>query len=447
MTTAAEESKRLEGEGLPPIPPHPSGPAFEPLLYVHVIVVCAVTGAILLLYLSVFSAGMSLLWDNDALASNGWTFPLVCLPFSLAVGLLVKCGRAPTAETESLTDSIAGDTSHIEWRRFPVSVAQALASLFSGAALGPEGGLGLLASQIAAWYGHVLRLPAGQRPRLIYASVASVYNGLLQNPLFGGVLGIELSETKEAGRTSLAANLVGGAVGYAVFEWVFHSVDAPAIAGLLGLAPPRDLGLDDALVIALLALLGIVLAAAAAVLFKVAERVFARFHDKIVRALAAGVVFSVAGVIAPVVMFSGEAQVKEVVDDPAGYGVALLLLMGLAKLALLAVGFKSGFLGGAIFPAIFALVCVGEAVGLVFPSAEPTVLVAGLMVGFMVVMFRTPFMVIMLTGFMLDATMDLTALIVLAVGVVLIVNPLLKRLVASRSAARATVGPGDDGDR
>ncbi len=447
MTAPAKKDERLEGEGPPPAPPRPAGPAFEPLLYLHVIVVCAVTGVILLLYLAVFSAGMSLLWDNDFVASNRWAFPLVCLPFSLVVGLLVKYAKAPTAETESLTDSLAGDTSHIEWRRFPVSVLTALASLFSGAALGPEAGLGLLASQIAAWYGHACRLSEEQRPRLIYASVASAYNGLLQNPLFGGVLGIELSETKEAGRTSLAANLVGGAVGYAVFEWVFHAVDAPSIAGLLGLAPPDDLGLDDALVIALLALLGIVLAAGAGVLFKVVERVFVRFHDQVVRALAAGVVFSVAGVIAPVVMFSGESQMKEVVDDPARYGAALLVIMGLAKLALLAVGFKSGFLGGAIFPTIFALVCVGEAVGLVLPSGEPAVVVAGLMVGLMVVMFRTPFMVILLTGFMLDATMDLMALIVMAVAVVLIVSPLLERLLAAKKTAGPAGATGGDGGR
>lgn len=441
MTTSAEEKERLEDEGPRSGPADHAGPAFEPLLYVHVIVVCAITGVVLLLYLWVFSAGLSLLWDNGLVASNRWAFPLVCLPFSLAVGLLVKYWKAPTAETESLTDSIAGDTSRIEWRRFPVSVAQALASLFSGAALGPEGGLGLLASQIAAWYAHVWRLPSGQRPRLTYASVASAYNGLLQNPLFSGVLGIELSKTKEAGRTSLAANLVGGAVGYAVFEWVFHSVDAPSIAGMLGLAPPDDLGLDDALLIALLALLGIVLAAVAAVLFKAAERVFARFHDQVVRALAAGVVFSVAGVVAPVVMFSGESEVKQIVDDPAGYGVGVLLLMGLAKLALLAVGFKSGFLGGAIFPTVFALVCVGEAADLVLSAADPIVLVAGLMVGFMVVMFRTPFMVILLTGFMLDAAMDLVALIVLAVAVVLIVEPLLQRLAASRRAGDGGSSP------
>jgi len=429
-----------EGTGGPGAAPshQPAGetrPVFEPLLYVHVIIVSALTGVVLLLYLVVFSAGLELLWENDVVASNRWAFPLVCLPFSLVVGLLVKHLHAPTAMTESLTDSIAGDTSRVDWRRFPVSVAQALASLFSGAPLGPEGGLGLLASQVASWYGHALRIPASRRTRLVYASVASAYNGLLQNPLFAGVLGTELAQTREAGLLSLAANLTGGAVGYAVFNWVFRSVDAPDMAGLLGLEPLEHVRLVDALLIVLMALLGVVLAAVAGLFFKLAEKGCARFKDEMARALVAGAVFSAAGVIAPILMFSGETQVRTLVDDPAHFGAGLLVVIALAKLALLAVGFRSGFLGGAIFPTVFALVAVALAVDLILPGAEPAVLVAGLMVGFMVVMFRTPFMVILLAGFMLEASMDLIALIVLAVAAVLIVSPLLDRLLASRTAS------------
>ncbi len=42
--------------------------------------------------------------------------------------------------------------------------------------------------------------------------------------------------------------------------------------------------------------------------------------------------------------------------------------MAMGKLALLAVAFKSGFLGGPTFPAIFASVCVALAVSLALPD-------------------------------------------------------------------------------
>ena len=214
----------------------------------------------------------------------------------------------------------------------------------------------------------------------------------------------------------------------------------PSLAGILGLEPVEQIRLVDPLLIVLMALIGVVLAVVAGVFFKVAEKAFDRIKDEVARALVAGMIFSIAGVIAPVVMFSGESQMQSLVDDPAHYGVGLLLLMALLKLALLAVGFRSGFLGGAIFPTIFALVAVGLAFDLALPEAEPTILIAGLMVGFMVVMFRTPFMVILLVAFMLEANTDLLALIVLALAVVLIVNPLLQRLIASRRARTPAAG-------
>lgn len=410
---------------------------FQPFLYLHVLLVSAITGFVLLVWLTLFYSGLKLLWENDFVESNSWIFPVICLPFSLIVGLLVKYVRAPTAMTESMTDSLAGDTSHIEWRRFPVSVAQSLASLFSGAAIGPEGALGLLASQIAAWYNRVLKVPSDRQPKLVYASVASAYNGLLQNPLFSGVLAIELSETKETGRTSLPANLIGGAVGYAIFRVVGSLVDAPSLAGMLGLQPVQHIGLADPFLIILMALVGIGLAAIAGVIFKIAAKAFGRVRNEVVRALAAGVIFSIVGWLAPVLMFSGESQVLDLVKDPASYGVALLLLIGVAKLALLAVGFRSGFLGGAIFPSIFAMVSVALAVDLLIPGAEQAILVAGVMAGFMVVTFRTPFMVILLIAYLLEANFDMLTLIVLAVAVALIVSPLLQLLMTRRAAAQA----------
>ena len=137
--------------------------------------------------------------------------------------------------------------------------------------------------------------------------------------------------------------------------------------------------------------------------------------------------------LAPVVMFSGETQVQTVIKGAAGYGVALLLLMAIAKLALLSVGFKSGFLGGPTFPLIFASTSVALALNLVFPSMPVAILVAGIMTGAVYALFRTPLMVVLLTAFMLDAGTTLTALIVLAVSTVMIAVPR-----AQRTHGRAT---------
>ena len=135
-------------------------------------------------------------------------------------------------------------------------------------------------------------------------------------------------------------------------------------------------------------------------------------------------------------MFSGETQVKTVIDGAAGYGIALLLVMAVGKLALLSVGFKSGFLGGPTFPLIFASTSVALALNLAFPGVPVAIFVAGIMTGAVYVLFRTPLMVVLLTGFMLDAGPTMVALIVLAIATVMIVTPPLQKLMAARQAGK-----------
>jgi H+/Cl- antiporter ClcA len=412
-------------------------------IYLHVVAVSLIGGFGVLAWFVVYQALNKLIWENGFVTAHAWMFPLICLPFSLLVGLLVKYAKAPSNLDGSILDSLTGDVTRLKWKDLPATVAQSLASLFSGAVLGPEGAIGNIASKVAAMYCDLFRIPAGQRPKLIFGSVASGYNGLLENPVFAAVLGAEVAETKQKGLATLPASLIGGGVGYAVFLLLHET----GFVNFLHLPPVSSYRLLDAVVMVPLALLGLVLALLTALFMKASERVFARLKERIVlRALVAGVVFSVVGVLAPVVMFSGETQVHTVIDGAAGYGIAVLLVMAVGKLALLAVGFKSGFLGGPTFPLIFASTSVALALNLVFPGMPVTILVAGVMSGAVYALFRTPLMVVLLTAFMLAADATLIALIVLAVATVMIVLPLVQRRVSARQSTRSTSSAGAAAD-
>ena len=64
-------------------------------------------------------------------------------------------------------------------------------------------------------------------------------------------------------------------------------------------------------------LLGLILALVTGGLFRAAAAIFGRFEGREVeRALLAGLVFSAVGVVAPIVLFSGESQIRTVVADP-----------------------------------------------------------------------------------------------------------------------------------
>ena len=406
--------------------------------YVHVVIVAVIGAVSVLAWLTVYTAVTELLWQNDFVTANPWMFPVICLPFSLLVGLLVKYRNAPTNLGKSMLASLAGDVTRIDWRSLPINAVMAWVSLFSGAVLGPEGGIGGIASKIAALYGEKVAIPVEHRSRLVFSTVASAYNGLVANPLFTGVLGSELIADPEAKTRNLPATLIGGSIGYLVF----FAAGTSGLDNYLHLSPAQAYEPVDVVLVVLFGLLGLGLALLAGGLFRASAAVFGRFEGREVeRALIAGVVFSVVGVFAPILLFSGETQIQEVVADAAGYGALTLLAMAVVKLALLAVAFKSGFLGGPTFPAIFASVCVALAISQLLPGVNVNVIIGGIMAGFLVVLFKAPFMVILLTAVMLQATPELTALIVLAVAAVMIVLPYVMAAVASRQAARgATPG-------
>lgn len=399
--------------------------------YVHVVIVALIGAIAVLAWLLVFEAANKLLWENEFVLANPWMFPVICLPFSLLVGLLVKYRHAPTTLDESLLDSLAGDVTKIDWRALPVNVVMAWASLLSGAVLGPEGGIGGIGSKIAVLYAEKVGIPVEHRSRLVFSTLASAYNGLVANPLLTGVLGTELIADPVKRSLNLPANLIGGAIGY----FVFFAVGNTGLQDYLDLPPTRAYAPIDLLLVVGFGLIGLVLAVISGALFRVAAALFGRLVGREVeRALAAGVVFSIVGVFAPILLFSGETQIQAVAADPAKYGPAVLVAMAVVKLALLAVAFKSGFLGGPTFPAIFASVCVALAISLLAPSVPVDVVIGGITAGFLVVLFKAPLVAILLTSVMLEAGPELIGLILLAVAAVLVVMPYVTAALASRQA-------------
>jgi len=446
MTAVSEEAAPQPTAAAPDAPgqgataiPGAAADAYPWGLYLHVVVVSVIGGFGVLLWFVLYEWLNKLIWDGSYVTGHAWMFPVICLPFSLLVGLLVKYAKAPSNLDGSILDSLTGDVSHLKWKDLPATVATSLASLFSGAVLGPEGAIGNIASKVAALYCDLFRIPADRRPKLVFASVASGYNGLLENPVFAAVLGTEVAETKQQGLSTLPAALIGGGVGYAIFLLLHET----GFVNFLHLPPVQHYTVWDGFLMVPLALLGLGLALLTAVFMRVSAGLFGRLKDRVVlRALAAGVIFSVVGLFAPVVMFSGETQSKTVISGAAGYGIALLLVMAVGKLALLSVGFKSGFLGGPTFPLIFASTSVALALNIAFPGVPVAILVAGIMAGAVYVLFRTPLMVVLLTGFMLDAGPTMVALIVLAIATVMIVTPPVQKLMAARQARRAAADSG-----
>lgn len=404
-----------------------------PRFYGHVIVVALASGVFALAWFAVYGYLDDLVWENELVEANWWLPPIVILGFSLAVGLAIRYLQAPTSMEGSLLDELTGDPTRIRWRQLPATVLQSLVSLLSGAVVGPEGALGRFAGQIAEWYSERVRIPAAMRGRLVFAAAASAYNGLLANPLFTAVLGADVARSSPSVWAAIPANLLGGAVGFAVFQ----AVSGSGLANFLDLGAVPEVVLVDYLWAVAFAIVGMLLAVVGAMGMQVAAAAFGRLANRPVeRALVGGLILSVTAVLAPVLLFSGEDQIGEVVADPGAYGFWILLLMAAAKLALLAVSFKSGFLGGPTFPLIFAATCVALAISIQLPQLPFVFIEAGVLAGALMALFRTPLMVVLLTGFFLGANEQLFALIVVSVVTVVALLPVVQRSIETARTRR-----------
>ena len=305
MTTSAEErSKVTEGCASGPLTSvtgsGDAGDAGETRVtpaqpvhpYVHVVVIAVIGAVSVLVWLTFYETVNRWIWGNSYVVANPWLFPVICLPFSLLVGLLVKYRNAPTNLGESMLDSLGGDVSRIDWRSLPVTVVMALVSLFSGAVIGPEGGIGGIASKIAALYNDKVAIPTEHRAQLVFSTLAAAYNGLIANPLFTGVLGSELVKDPVARTRTLPANLIGGAIGYLIF----FAAGSSGLENYLHIPPPTSYQPIDVVLVVLFGLLGLVLALLAGVLFRIATAFFGRFKGREVDARSPGTTSAEGGI-------------------------------------------------------------------------------------------------------------------------------------------------------
>jgi H+/Cl- antiporter ClcA len=66
---------------------------------------------------------------------------------------------------------------------------------------------------------------------------------------------------------------------------------------------------------------------------------------------------------------------RTIIDNPAEVGIAMLLLLAVLKVLLLALSFKSGYIGGPIFPILFSSTMIALALSLAFPGIPVSIFV------------------------------------------------------------------------
>jgi len=380
------------------------------------------------------------IWKNSFVTSNAWTFPVGVLFFSLLVGLVQKYLRAPTVINGGAFESMkGGDHNQADYTTFPGALLSSFFSLLSGASVGPEGPLAFLVQDITAWFSEKLKVAEKSKLGLSLASLASAYNGIIGSPLFTGVLATEFQVGgKELGIAFLAWNLLGGVIGY----FIYTLLGLPVFAKYIPFTPISSLKPEYALYAILLGLIGALVTVLIGASFQVFGRVMGRFGDRVVlRTLTAGVVIAIVGYFFPEVRFAGESQIFPMIQNPAQFGVALLLLFALLKILLLGLSFKSGYLGGPTFPTLFSCTMVAMALSLIFPAIPVSILVLCIEAAAVSLLLSAPLASILLVAVVGTADPYLIALMCLSTVTSMFVGFGVKRLMARRAAGKEAPTP------
>ena len=115
----------------------------------------------------------------------------------------------------------------------------------------------------------------------------------------------------------------------------------------------------------------------------------------IIKYIIAGVLLGIVGTFLPLVMFSGEEQMGEVINNYHELGILILLLTAIIKLFITNICINFGLKGGHLFPNIFSGICLGYALALIF-NLNTVFCVCVVTTALMAFLMKKPFAVVLL---------------------------------------------------
>ncbi len=397
----------------------------------QIILIAVIAITFTAIWLKTYESLNSVIWMNEFVKANRWTIPVGVIFFSLLVGLCLKYLHAPDVIHGGFTDSMKGEGAHSDYKTFPGTLLSSFFSLFSGASVGPEGPVAFLIMEISAWIREKLKIINEASLGFDVAALASAYNGIIGSPLFTAVFATEFNVGNKDALKFLAWNLLAGVIGFLFFSLL----GLQSFASLLAFPPIESITFSYVIYAVILGILGALIAVFMGLVMRGMGDAIARsFKDRIMtRILFAGVIIAIICYFIPELMFSGESSIHSIINDPAQFGIALLLIMAVLKIALLALSFKSGYLGGPIFPTLFICTMIGLALSLMFPGIPVGIFVMCLEVAVITLALGVPLTAILLIMVISSTNQYMTSLLVISAVVALVFGIALRELKEKRA--------------
>jgi H+/Cl- antiporter ClcA len=398
------------------------------LLMVYAAAFGAVASLITAGYITLYQLGVKFFEQVSVLVLNINIWPLILLTGAgVVIGLVIKFlgqrGGLGVAQQEY------AKTGRLKPRDLPSILLQGFISLWSGAAVGPEGPLVFLTGGIGTFISDRLKLQNDDVQVLVYSSIAGAFGGFFGSPVVGAVGAIEYMFIKELNLyRHLIPGLLAAAVGWAVY-YALLQTSYLGIYDFPNYDAPRIVDLWWAFLVGVIAgLVGIMFK----LIFGILHLALSRLKKRpVLLAIIGGVVIGLIGSFLPLTLYSGQDQLLQIIHNPAAYGIGLLFLLVLVKSLLTSTSFATGFEGGPIFPSLFIGGTLGLALSKILPFIPEGVGVTAGMAGVASAIFPMPLTMILLLGFMGGQT-DLLPIIVIGAVIGFLVSKVLTPLLPKR---------------
>lgn len=333
----------------------------------------AVVGLVLWLFLQAVALGTGFVWKFLPAHTGGrWITVPLCAAGGCLTGLMHKHYGDYPEGLDVVMGKVKRD-KHYDYRPMLVMLGCALLPLIFGASVGPEAGLTGIIAGLCYWIGD--NVTFARQNATLYSELgeAVTLGHIFHMPLFG-ILAVEEEPSENGSLPALPK----------ISKLVLYGLSAAAsflvIAGLNRLFHTSMGGFPSFTEVSIswtdyvLVLLYIPVGLLMYYLFEGAERLAHMGAERVPvvwRETACGLLIGLMGLVVPMVLFSGEEQMAELMYTFGYYAPWLLIGISLLKLVLTAICLRFGMKGGHFFPMIFACVCMGFGLAMLI-TKDPT---------------------------------------------------------------------------
>jgi H+/Cl- antiporter ClcA len=308
------------------------------------------------------------------------------------VGVLRRVFRVPARLPGTLKEI---KEARVEPATAPAAIVVSLVSLLGGASLGPEDALGKMGGGLGTWLSERQKRSKNVQATNALSGMAAAYGGLLASPVMTTLFILEIGRQKaQRFGDTLIASLLSSSVAFAIY----YAIAGSTFVGIFTVPSYeyKDWQLLAAVPLGLVAgALALIVVIVIAVMKKVAAPLESR---TILRPAIGGLLFGLVGVVLPLTLFTGTAQLPVVIRDGAILGAGVLIGVVFAKILVFGLCEATGFIGGPILVSLFIGGTAGTAVHVLIPGVPEGLAFTTMFAALPGALVAAPFSVIVLAA-------------------------------------------------